>query len=599
MKIINKISVVVLVALFTIGLTGPISTTYAATTPSLGAAATFGILGSTYTNTVGGTTINGDLGYTTGPAVAPTVNGTTYIAPNATYTQAGTDQGTALTNLNSQACTSLGAIVTLSGTYTPGCYSSTGAMNIALGTTVTLNGAGTYIFRPAGAFTTGANSIVSLTGGASASDVFWTPTAATTLGANTTFKGTVIDAAGITIGSTVAWTGRALAFGGTVSTDADTITVPNTLRVIKLVVNTGGGTAVASDFNVHVKLGGVDVAGSPALGVVSPGRFYTLSAGTYVVSEDANASYTQSFSGACNSSGSVTLATGDDKTCTITNTFIVGSSSGGGSYIWSVPPLIEVLKVPSPLALPAGPGPVTYTYTLNNIGAVPMTGITMVDDACKSITYVSGDINGNKKFDITETWTYTCQMNLAQTTTNVVVATGWTEGLSATDTASATVVVGQSLVPPLIHVVKKPNVFVLPYGGGAVTYSYTVTNPGTEPLSNVTITDNKCTGLPGRVVGHPGDLNKNNLLESNESWSFTCQTNLTQTTTNTGTATGYANGLSAVDLSLATVLVVSPKLPNTGIGPNENNSFWNIVVLAGTLAIVSIFTFVVLRKRKI
>ena len=52
----------------------------AADAPDLGMAATFGILSSTYTNTVAGTTINGDLGYTTGPAVVPTVNGTTHVA---------------------------------------------------------------------------------------------------------------------------------------------------------------------------------------------------------------------------------------------------------------------------------------------------------------------------------------------------------------------------------------------------------------------------------------------------------------------------------------------------------------------------------------
>jgi len=49
-----------------------------ATTPPLGAADSFGILSSTYTNTSAGTTITGDLGFTIGPAVAPTVSGTTY-----------------------------------------------------------------------------------------------------------------------------------------------------------------------------------------------------------------------------------------------------------------------------------------------------------------------------------------------------------------------------------------------------------------------------------------------------------------------------------------------------------------------------------------
>lgn len=44
--------------------------TWGATTPSLGDAATYGVLSSTYTNTTI-TTINGDVGFTTPPAVAP------------------------------------------------------------------------------------------------------------------------------------------------------------------------------------------------------------------------------------------------------------------------------------------------------------------------------------------------------------------------------------------------------------------------------------------------------------------------------------------------------------------------------------------------
>ncbi|KKP69401.1 MAG: hypothetical protein UR67_C0007G0106, partial [candidate division CPR3 bacterium GW2011_GWF2_35_18] len=51
----------------------------------------------------------------------------------------------------------------------------------------------------------------------------------------------------------------------------------------------------------------------------TPGTSYSLVAGTYVVSEDSYPSYLQSFSGDCDSNGSVTLVAGDDKTCTITN----------------------------------------------------------------------------------------------------------------------------------------------------------------------------------------------------------------------------------------------------------------------------------------
>jgi hypothetical protein len=204
----------------------------AATSPSTGAASKFVILSSTYSNTVGGTTLNGDLGYTVPPATIPTVNGATHVA-DSVYNQAGIDQGSALSNLNNQPCSfsfAPGPIDLASdtthgpvGVYTPGVYCAAGAASIGGGGTVTLNGAGTYIFRMDGALNSSANSIVKLANGASACDVWWTPTAATTLGANSTFVGTTIDASGITIGNNVTWNGQALAFGGTVSTTSDTI----------------------------------------------------------------------------------------------------------------------------------------------------------------------------------------------------------------------------------------------------------------------------------------------------------------------------------------------------------------------------------------
>lgn len=207
----------------------------AATSPSLGMADTFVILSSTYTNTATGTTLNGDLGYTVPPATAPTVNGATEAATT-TYNQAGIDQGSALSALNSQACSftfppgavDLAADITHGpvGVYTPGVYCIDGAASIGGGGTITLTGSGTFIFRMDGALTTSASSVVTLAAGASACDIWWTPTAATTLGANSTFAGTDIDASGITIGSNVTWTGRALAFGGTVSTTTDTISAP-------------------------------------------------------------------------------------------------------------------------------------------------------------------------------------------------------------------------------------------------------------------------------------------------------------------------------------------------------------------------------------
>lgn len=98
-----------------------------------------------------------------------------------------------------------------------------------------------------------------------------------------------------------------------------TVIIPATLHIIKTVINDSGGSTIASGFNLHVKLSGTDVSGSPAAGTSAPGTLYSLNAGTYTVSEDANSLYTQSFSGDCDSGGLVTLSPSEDKTCTITN----------------------------------------------------------------------------------------------------------------------------------------------------------------------------------------------------------------------------------------------------------------------------------------
>lgn len=270
------------------------------------------------------------------------------------------------------------------------------------------------------------------------------------------------------------------------------------------------------------------------------------------------------------------------------------AASGGTPAAY---PLFTITKVPSPLSLPSGPGSVTYTYTMKNYGTDAVGAITVQDDKCGPVNFVSGDTSRNNMLDVSETWVYSCTKTVSKTETNTVVAYGNSNGNGGYATANATVVVNASLVPPLIHVVKIPSKLILPLGGGAVTYNYTVTNPGTAPLNNVSITDNKCTGLPGRVVGHPGDLNHNDLLENNEVWQFTCATNITKTTTNVATAEGHANGLVAIDYAQATVVVAPPKLPNTGFGPEDkSNTLWSILVPTGIIALL--FSLYVARKKR-
>lgn len=612
MKIFNMylIGAVVVTAL-ALSLTGPMNAN-AATTPSLGAASTFGVLSTTFTKNSGNTAITGDVGYTGVPSGSGTytVSGGTDYGSGAPYSTAGTDQGSALVSLNAQTCTHTfpaGAINLATdtthgqiGVYAPGVYctqTASGAMSIGTAG-ITLSGAGTYIFRtsgPTNALTTVDNSQVTLANGASSCDVFWTPTAATTLGANTTFVGTIIDDAGITIGSTTTLRGRALSFASAVTTDTDIINstcavasvnasyspASGTINVVKNVINDGGGTMTVADFPLFVANIQYPSNTTPVTSGMTNSTFYAPA--TYVVTETANANYTRAFSGDCDSNGKVSLQPGTNKLCVITNNDIAVP------IVPPVPPIIDVVKVPSPLSLPAGPGSVTYTYTLRNIGTVPVTNITMVGDTCSPIILVSGDTNSNAILETTETWVHTCTTTLSATHTNIVTATGWANGISAVDVANATVVVGAPIIPPLIHITKVPNPLALSAGGGVVTYTKKVTNPGAVTLHNVNITDDKCSPL----VYISGDTNTNSMLETTETWTYTCRTNLTQTTTNTVVATGDANGLTARDFAIATVVVSAavPKLPNTGLHPNENNIPWNVIVSAGILAILASLYF--------
>jgi len=619
MKIFNK--VIVLLILVVVLVLGLAWLTRAATTVNLGTAADYAILAGTGITNTGVSTISGDVGssptptetgFTVCPAVdCVTLTGTNHTAadPNdAATVSAKAALVTAYNAAAAQTPTITYDPIKIFGTetLTPGVYNDESSFGLT--GTLTLDGGGdanaVFIFQAGSTLTAEVGSEVKLTNGTQACNVFWQVGSSATLKTNSIFKGNILALTSISLQSGANVTGRLLARNGAVTLIANTITKATcaaavstptsetfggayyrgTINVVKTVINDNGGTKTVADFPLFID-------GIPAVS----GTTYTLHApaSVFTVTETNDSNYTKTFSGDCDMNGQFNLNPGDQKFCIITN-----DDTGTPLAVPPVPPLIDMVKTANPLSLPAGPGSVVYTYTIRNTGTVPVTDITIVGDTCSPIILASGDTNGDHKLDVNETWVNTCTQTLSETHTNTAVATGWANGISAVDIASATVIVGKSVVPPLIHVVKKPNVLVAP-PGGAVTYTYTVTNPGTAPLSNVFISDNKCTGLPGRVSSHPGDLNKNDLLESNETWSFTCQTNLTKTTTNIGTVNGSANGLTAVDFSLATV-VVTPKLPNTGIAPFVKSIPWNIVipVLGGILAAL-IFFYLARRKRTI
>ncbi len=137
------------------------------------------------------------------------------------------------------------------------------------------------------------------------------------------------------------------------------------LRVVKAVSNTAGGTLGPGAFTLHVTAGGADVTGSPATGLATPGRAYSLNAGTYVVSEDSVTGYNQTGitcgptgGTLTTTTGSVTLASGDDKTCIIANADTKASPGLATVQNWTLNDTAVLTSVRS------GGGSATITFLL-------------------------------------------------------------------------------------------------------------------------------------------------------------------------------------------------------------------------------------------
>ena len=197
---------------------------------SLGSAASFAVLaGSTITNT-GASTIVGDVGVSPGiqitglPPGQPT--GGTSHAGDVVAAQAQADLTTAYNYFAGMPCTTTMSGVDLGGkTLTPGvyCFSSsaqlTGILNLdALGDT-----AAVFVFQIASALTVANGSSMILSNGAQGRHVWWQVGSSATLGLTTAMTGNVLAYTSITLNTGASLTGRALAQGGAVTMDTNSI----------------------------------------------------------------------------------------------------------------------------------------------------------------------------------------------------------------------------------------------------------------------------------------------------------------------------------------------------------------------------------------
>ncbi|MGD0043242.1 MAG: ice-binding family protein [Isosphaeraceae bacterium] len=257
----------------------------AAITVNLGTATPFAVLAGTSVTNTGPSTVYGDLGVDPGSSVTGFPPGiveppsTTYAADN-TALDAQNDLTTAYNQAAGETPptsepANLGGLSLAPGVYQT---SEDGALSIT--GTLTLNGNGVYVFQTGSGLTANTSSNVSLTGGASACNVFWQVGSSATLD-GTTFVGTVMALTSITLDSGVTVDGRVLARNGDVTLIDDTINasactgaVSSPTPAATVPTSGAGGTSSLVGTGALVTLGGLALlAAGVAMGTIRRRRF--------------------------------------------------------------------------------------------------------------------------------------------------------------------------------------------------------------------------------------------------------------------------------------------------------------------------------------
>jgi uncharacterized repeat protein (TIGR01451 family) len=255
--------------------------------------------------------------------------------------------------------------------------------------------------------------------------------------------------------------------------DPATATIGDTVTYTFTVTNTGGVSLTGLVLNDD-KLGPITLAAT----TLAPGASTTGTATTTVTAG--------ALPGPLVNLATVTGTAPDQTTVTATDDATVGLGA-----------LTVVKKADQGIATVGQT--VTYTYTVTNTGSVALSGITVTDDKLGPITLAATTLAPGASTTGTATKTVTAADPAGGPVVNVATATGTTP-----DGKTVTGKDDEKVDLAAIAITKVPNVTSASVGD-TITYTYTITNTGTVPLSTLGLTDDRLGALtPAATTLAPG-----------------------------------------------------------------------------------------------
>ncbi len=211
---------------------GPTAALAVATSPPLGTAANFAVLGATTVTNTGPSVITGDLGVSPGTAVAGFPPGTvvgTVHAGDPAASQAQSDVATAYAFAVGQPCDQdlsgqdLGGMTLPPAVY---CFASSAQLTGTVNLDAQGNPNAAWLFQVTSSLTTASNSAVVLVNGATPcnnNNVTWQVGSSATVGTATSFVGNILANTSITFNASANSTGSLYAHTGAVTLDSNDV----------------------------------------------------------------------------------------------------------------------------------------------------------------------------------------------------------------------------------------------------------------------------------------------------------------------------------------------------------------------------------------